>query len=70
MPLVSLQGHQTHSIRARQPPLYTRGAYSFAGQCQPGYRAKAKVMVKVLDFIKSGGPKRTALRTFRWEISI
>ena len=27
------------------------------------YTAKAKVMVKVLDFVKSGGPKWTVGRT-------
>ena len=26
--------------------------------------------VKVLDFVKSGGPRRTDLRTFRWEVRI
>ena len=26
--------------------------------------------VKVLDFVKSGGPTRTELRTFRWEVSL
>ena len=34
------------------------------------YTARVKVMVKVLDFVKYGGPGRTELRTFRWEISI
>ena len=26
--------------------------------------------MKVLDFVKSGGPTRTELRTFRWEVRI
>ena len=34
------------------------------------YTAKAKVMVKVLDFVQFGGPARTELRTFRWEVQI
>ena len=27
-------------------------------------------IVKVLDFVKSGGPGRTELRTFRWEVTL
>ncbi len=31
---------------------------------------RANLNLKVLDSIKSGGPKCTELRTFRWEVSI
>lgn len=30
--------------------------------------AATKPMLKDLDFVKSGGPKQTILRTFRWEV--
>ena len=40
------------------------------GRSMPGYSARLKVMVKVLDFIQLGGPKQTELRTFRWEVLI
>ena len=29
-----------------------------------------KVIVKVLDFVQDGGPARTELRTFLWEVLI
>ena len=32
------------------------------------YRTNVDLMEKVLDFLKSGGPRRTDLRTFRWEV--
>ncbi len=34
------------------------------------YRTSVKVKRKVLDFIKSGGPECTVLRTFRWEVAL
>ena len=34
------------------------------------YTSSLKHKVKVLDFIKSGGPRRTDLRTFRWEVTL
>ena len=34
------------------------------------YNAKAKVMVKVLDFVRFGGSKCTVLRTFRWDVQL
>ena len=30
------------------------------------YTSSVNLKVKVLDFVKSGGPARTELRTFRW----
>ena len=61
-PWGSLQGHRSHSIRARHP-LYTRAAIHFAGQCQSSYRAKENEMVKVFDSVQcneswSDGPGR------------
>ena len=34
------------------------------------YTTKVKLIVKVLDFVQLGGPTRTELRTFRWEVPI
>ena len=34
------------------------------------YTSSLNVIVKVLDFVKSGGPCKTELRTFRWEVHI
>ena len=34
------------------------------------YTANWNLSAKVLDFIKSGGPAKTELRTFRWEVHI
>ena len=34
------------------------------------YTASLNLKVKVLDFVKSGGPKETVLRTFRWEVAL
>ena len=34
------------------------------------YTTSVKDMVKVLDFVQFGGPGRTELRTFRWEVLI
>ena len=35
-----------------------------------GHSAILNLSVKVLDFVKSGGPECTVLRTFRWEVLI
>ena len=37
---------------------------------QVDYMRRENLSVKVLDFVQSGGPARTELRTFRWEVSI
>ena len=34
------------------------------------YTTKVKLILKVLDFIQLGGPTRTELRTFLWEVQI
>ena len=34
------------------------------------YEPKSKTKVKVLDFVQSGGPTRTVLRTFRWAVPL
>ena len=34
------------------------------------YRGRVNVNTKVLDFVQLGGPIRTELRTFRWEVQI
>ena len=34
------------------------------------YKSNVRVNVKVLDFVKRGGPEHTVLRTFRWEIDL
>ena len=34
------------------------------------YTANLTRKVKVLDFVKFGGPECTVLRTFRWEVSL
>ena len=39
-------------------------------QGQSANRSKMNLNVKVLDFVKSGGPCKTELRTFRWEVLI
>ena len=36
----------------------------------PSYRTNLNLNVKVLDFVKSGGPRRNDLRTFRWEVKL
>ena len=36
----------------------------------PIYNVKLNLSTKVLDFVKSGGPSKTELRTFRWEVLI
>ena len=42
------------------------------GEARPryGYSSNTNLSVKVLDFVKLGGPARTELRTFRWEVLI
>ena len=34
------------------------------------YSVSLNLNVKVLDFVKSGGPECTVLRTFRWEVAL
>ena len=34
------------------------------------YTANSNFRVKVLDFVKPGGPDKAELRTFRWEVLI
>ena len=34
------------------------------------YSANLNLKVKVLDFVKNGGPSKTELRTFRWDVSL
>ena len=34
------------------------------------YRTNLNLIVKVRDFVKSGGPCKTELRTFRWEVRL
>ena len=41
-----------------------------SAQGHPPYTTNLNLKVKVLDFVKSGGPERTVLRTFRWEVLI
>ena len=48
----------------------TAGAVQPAARDADDYTATLKLIEKVLDFIQFGGPARTELRTFRWEVSI
>ena len=36
----------------------------------PLYTARVNLNRKVLDFVQFGGPERTELRTFRWEVPL
>ena len=41
-----------------------------SAQGHPPYTTNLNLKVKVLDFVKSGGPEHTVLRTFRWEVRL
>ena len=54
--------------RGKAPVLENRGLVSMGWEAGSAYRSNVRVNVKVLDFVKRGGPARTELRTFRWEV--
>ena len=37
---------------------------------QPSYNSRTNLKTKVLDFVQFGGPDKTELRTFRWEVRL
>ena len=60
----------------QRPPLDRQGPYGRDGLSTTGwdqssaYKAMVNLITKVLDFVQLGGPTRTELRTFRWEVRI
>ena len=39
-------------------------------ESEQDHRSRTNLNVKVLDFVKSGGPGGTVLRTFSWEVAL